>query len=87
MHVDNPENSYAKVLNALLITFSLTQHVQLPTHSLGYTLDVSTAVNDWALSDHFWVFFYVSVSPHIQNRSITVRVINNHKSALIEQVL
>ena len=40
LHVDNPENSYAKELNALLDTFILTQPVQGPTHSLGHTMDL-----------------------------------------------
>ena len=88
-------NSYAKELNALLVTFSLTQHVQGPTHSLGHTLDlvitkglnISRTVKNFALSDNCSVFFDVFMSQHIQNRSMTVRkrVINDHTRALFEQ--
>jgi hypothetical protein len=95
--VDNPENNYAKEFIALIDTFSLTQHVQGPTHSLGHTLDlvitkgldVSTAVKDLALSDHFCVFFDVSMSPHTQNTAMMVkrRIINDQTSALFEQAL
>ena len=90
-------NSYAKELNALLITFSLTPHVQRSTHSFDHTLDlvitislnISITVKDLALSDHFSVLFDVFMTPNIQNRSMTVikRVINDHTSALFEQAL
>ncbi|KAL2083495.1 hypothetical protein ACEWY4_021268 [Coilia grayii] len=97
LHVDNPENTYAKEFLTLIDTFSLTQHVQGPTHSHGHTLDlvitkglnVSTTVMDLAISDHFCVFFDVCMSPHIQNRSMSVRrrVINNGTGLLFEQAL
>lgn len=72
MHVDNPENTYAKEFLTLLDTFNLTQHVQGLTHSHGHTLDlvltkglhVSTTVIDLALTDPFCVFFLnVYMSP------------------------
>ena len=97
LHVDNPENTYANEFLTLIDTFSLTQHVQGPTHSHGHTLDlvitkglnVSTTVMDLAISDHFCVFFDVCMSPHIQNRSMSVRrrVINNGTGLLFEQAL
>ena len=69
-------------------------HVDNPA---GHTLDpvitkglnISTTVKDLALSDHFWEFFDVSMSPHIQNRYMSVRkrVINDHTSAAFEQAL
>ena len=81
MHVDNPENSYAKEVNAQLDTLSLTRHVQGPTHSLGHTLGlliakgltISPTVKDLALSDHLCVFFGVSLPRDIQSRSMTGR--------------
>ncbi|KAL2093106.1 hypothetical protein ACEWY4_010418 [Coilia grayii] len=97
LHVDNPENTYAKEFLTLIDTFSLTQHVQGPTHSHGHTLDlvitkglnVSTTVRDLAISDNFCVFFDVCMSPHIQNRSMSVRrrAINNGTGLLFEQAL
>ena len=79
LHVDNPENSSME-LNALCDTLSLTQHVQRSTHSLGRSLDLVITKGldvsigkDLTLSDNICLFFDVSASQHIQNRSITVQ--------------
>ena len=72
MHVDVASDKHAKELNAVLETFGLTQHVNEPTHNRGHTLDViitkgvivsGVNVMDVALSDHFCVFFNLSVIP------------------------
>lgn len=38
--MDNPENTYTRDFLMLMDTFSLTQHVQVPTHSCGDRLDL-----------------------------------------------
>uniref|UniRef100_A0A3B3HFB5 Reverse transcriptase domain-containing protein n=1 Tax=Oryzias latipes TaxID=8090 RepID=A0A3B3HFB5_ORYLA len=72
VHVDNVNDRNAKELNAVLKTFGLIQHVSCPTHSRGHTLDLlitrgvtiyNVSVVDVALSDHFCVFFDLSVAP------------------------
>ena len=72
VHVDNVCDRNAKELCAVLETFGLIQHVSEPTHSRGHTLDLlmtkgvnisSVNVVDVALSDHFCVFFELSVIP------------------------
>ena len=40
IHIDSNENYDAIKLSELLQSFSLTQHVQVPTHSSGHTLDL-----------------------------------------------
>ena len=97
IHADISENSHTKDFATLLDTFTLTQHVTEPTHSLGHTLDlvitkglaVSMEVKDLALSDHFCIFFEVTIATQPQNSSITVkkRIINDHTSTLFKQAL
>ena len=47
-HVDCPSDPDAKAFANLLHTFGLIQHVQVPTHSSGHTLDliITRSVND-----------------------------------------
>ena len=87
VHVDVANDRQAKELSAILEMFGLTQHVAEPTHNRGHTLDlvitkgvVTSNVNvvDVALSDHFCVFFDLSVTPKpavgpsvVQRRHIT----------------
>ena len=98
MHIDNPENIYANDLLLLIDTFNLTEHVQGPTHSHGHTLDlvitkglnITLAVKDLALSDHFCISFgAVFISPQIQNSCVIVRkrIRNDHTGALFEHAL
>ena len=97
IHVDNPENTYSKELLRLIDTFGLTQHIQVPTHSHGHTLDlvitkcldVSTTIKDLALSDHYCIFFDVSMFPHTQNKALTIerRILNDNAGFLFEQAL
>lgn len=72
IHVDNVCDKNAIELSAILETFSLTQHVTGPTHIRGHTLDliITKGVNlsnvnvaDVAMSDHFCVFFDLSLIP------------------------
>lgn len=67
IHVDCPDNQDATKLLELLESFSLTQHVQVPTHTSGHTLDliitrqtdnivVSNPRVDRMFSDHMPVF-------------------------------
>uniref|UniRef100_A0A8C6WDV8 Reverse transcriptase domain-containing protein n=1 Tax=Neogobius melanostomus TaxID=47308 RepID=A0A8C6WDV8_9GOBI len=72
VHVDVTNDRHAKELNAVLEMFGLTQHVSEVTHNKGHTLDlvITKGVNisnvnvvDAALSDHFCVFFDLSVTP------------------------
>ena len=65
-HVDCPTEPDAKKFADLMNTFGLIQHVHVPTHSSGHTLDliITRSINDvtitsplatFALSDHFFV--------------------------------
>lgn len=72
VHVDVANDRHAKELSAILETFGLMQHVAEPTHNRGHTLDLvitkgvaisNVTVVDVALSDHFCVFFDLSVTP------------------------
>ena len=98
VHVDNVCDSNAKELNAVLETFGLTQHVSGPTHSRGHTLDllITKGVNisnvnvvDVALSDHFCVFFDLSVIPKPPADSAVVRRrhINDSTGALFMEMI
>ena len=65
-HIDCPSDADAKTFADLLDTFGLIQHVQVPTHSSGHTLDliITRSTNDvtitsplttFALSDHSFI--------------------------------
>jgi hypothetical protein len=71
-HVDCPTEADAKKFADLMNTFGLIQHVHVPTHSSGHTLDliitrsvggvtITSPLATFALSDHFllnvcWIF-------------------------------
>ena len=40
MHMDDPTNQNASILHDSINAFNLTQHVKIPTHNKGHTLDV-----------------------------------------------
>lgn len=99
VHVDNVCDRNAEELSAVLETFGLTQHVCEPTHSRAqHTLDllITKGVNisnvnvvDVALSDHFCVFFDLSVSPKPPAGPAVVRRrhINNSTGALFMEMI
>ena len=70
IHVDNLTDSHSAQFNNLLTSFDLTQHLNVPTHHLGHTLDLlitrsecksisSVSCNDSFLSDHLTVSGFV----------------------------
>ena len=95
--IDNLEDAYAKEFLSLIDIFSLTQHVTGPTHNQGHTLDLvltkglnaCATVKDFCFSDNFCIFFHVSMYPHVQRESVTVkkRVINGETAALFQEAL
>ncbi len=65
-HIDSPTNPDTKKFMDLLDTFGLIQHVQVPTHLSGHTLDliitrstndvmITSPITTLDLSDHFFV--------------------------------
>ena len=40
LHFDKPDDIYANQMRDILYSFSLNQHVHMPTHKLGHTLDL-----------------------------------------------
>ena len=92
IHVDNNIDTNAKALDDILDTFGLLQHVNVPTHNRGHTLDLVISkdvdiscveVKDLALSDHFCVFFNLKIIPHgrVTPVSVKKRYINENTSA------
>jgi hypothetical protein len=85
VHFDDTNNSTTKKIKTCLHDFSLTQLVEESTHTLGHTLDILivnddnqsvsfVAVRDLALSDHWAIFFHLSVTkPKPTKRTITSR--------------
>lgn len=69
IHVDNMANSLAIQFTELLSSFEFTQHMSVPTHSHGHTLDLviskglDVSINgtlDVGFSDHLCIYFSVS---------------------------
>ena len=40
IHLDNVDSIYTKQFDEILLTFNVTQHIKLPTHIHGHTIDV-----------------------------------------------
>ena len=83
-HVNNPSDSGANKFKALLNQYNLSQHVNIPTHTAGNTLNLVITRNDLLVtglkcdqsvdSDHFALIFSLSFqSPGAVKRTITYR--------------
>ena len=83
-HVNNQSDSGANKFKALLNQYNLSQHVNIPTHTAGNTLDLVITRNDLLVtglksdqsvdSDHFALIFNQSFqSPGAVKRTITYR--------------
>ena len=92
-HVDKPDSYTSHFLN-LLADFSLTQHINFPTHSFGHTLDLlitrssSTIISsvdstDPSLSHHHAILFSVSVPLHNKPKLVT-KLVRNFRSINIK---
>ena len=88
LHVNKPQNGDIIEFNQILSDFTLSQHVNVPTHKLGNTLDliitnknikVSNINVDLSTdSDHALISFKVGIETIVtQSRSIQVRKCNN----------
>ena len=82
--INNPTNTHAAKFKALTEQFNLIQHVSIPAHDAGNTLDlaltrdglsVSSIFTDHSVkSDHSAVLFTISyTSPRVVIKSITYR--------------
>lgn len=70
IHMDNIGDSYAVQFTNQLSMFELTQHIYVPTHNHGHTLDLViskgldisvTGTLDVGISDHLCIFFDVAL--------------------------
>ena len=60
IHINDPEDQDAQILQDTLNAFNLRQHVNIPTHNLGHTIDLIITSNDYGgklipglyISDH-----------------------------------
>ena len=84
VHFDDSESVESKQLNALFEPYNLHQHVSLPTHQQGHTIDLSLTraddapeevwVTDPLISDHSAVIFQLSTSkPPVPVRTLQSR--------------
>ena len=84
--LDDPTNSDANTFTELLETFGLLQHISLPTHVSGHTLDLlitrssndisicSTNVSSLRISDHYFVHGKLSIPrPHLLVEKVKFR--------------
>ena len=47
LHINDPEEQDAQMLQDTLNAFNLKQHVNIPTHNLGHTIDFIITSNDY----------------------------------------
>ena len=79
IHTDNPSNREAVIFSELTDSFNLKQHVLVPTHRLGHTLDLVLS----RTSDDFISNISTTKSPsHLQSPSVSMRCIEEHSHAL-----
>ena len=87
IHMDNATDESAKKLISLLHTFGLKQHVDVPTHSGGHTLDLVISKNNTQLvrsvsvidgiSDHNSILVDLSIA--IEKKNLIKRTFNQFK--------
>ncbi|KAK5851958.1 hypothetical protein PBY51_023469 [Eleginops maclovinus] len=98
IHVDSANCPFASDFLSLLDCFSIAQHVHVPTHTKGHTLDLvcSTGItpchlqcDDLAISDHLAISFSVSVPLPSQpsKRTITFRKTKQVCTSLLSSTL
>jgi len=93
VHVDDATDNSSTKLADVLAAHSLVQHVDVPTHSLGHTLDLIITRFDSAvtllpvdppsLSDHSFVVVDIDCQP-LGNLPTDLRVVRNWRSIDIE---
>ena len=88
-HLDVLSDYETKKFNDILCTFGLTQHVTVPTHVSGHTLDpiITRCSNDivincpyttLTISDHSFVLCKLGIPrPHLQVKEVTYRNLKN----------
>ena len=93
IHISDLNNNLVARFHELLDTFGLTQHVNVPTHRSGHTLDliitrneefspVAPPATDTLLSDHFSIYCHFSMKkPAYETRTIKTREIGNINQA------
>ena len=89
IHMDTPNETYAKKLADLCDAFGLIQHVKFPTHVKGHTVDLVISrecdriqpdriKRGDLISDHFSIFCHLSIRcPKQEKRQITYRNIKS----------
>src|SRR5271155_5747741 len=94
IHVDILSDPFSKSFSNLLETFDLKQHITLPTHNRGHTLDLlitrsnSTIISDLdhtipGISDHYAIKSSISVSAYPHLSRIT-KIIRSHRRINLE---
>lgn len=88
LHMDEDER-YSNQFKDILLTFNIQQHVNVPTHKQGHTLDIIATyddgptisdiqVNEYDVSHHFLVDFNVAINPcKIRQKIISFRDLKN----------
>ena len=83
IHINDLEDRDAQILNDTLNAFNLRQHVNIPTHNLGHTIDLIITPNDYTgplipgsyLSDHRMITFSTNI-PKPKPKAETKKVCN-----------
>ena len=72
------DDLYSRQLNDILDTFDMSQHIHMPTHKMGHTLDIVATYNEKPkvskidineydkISDHYLVDFTITCSPEVR---------------------
>ena len=89
VHVDDPSNVHGRKLLNVLSSYNFTQHVNVPTHLLGHTLDLVMTrtnlsvtllpVDPPSLSDHAFVVAEVDCQS-LSCQSFDTRIVRNWRS-------
>ena len=69
IHINDSEDWDAQTLQDILTAFNLKQHINIPTHNLGHTIDLIITSNDYMgqlipgsyISDHKMITLNTSI--------------------------
>ena len=89
IHIDDDDDTYSNRFKDILHMFNIRQHINVPTHIHGHTLDIVATyedgpvvsgieVNRYDLSHHSLVDFTITVTPKIsESKTISYRNLKN----------
>ena len=91
IHINNSEDQDAQTLQDTLNAFNPKQHINIPTHNLGHTIDLIITSNDYMgpfipgsyISDHRMI----TLNTNIPKPKAEIKSVHNHTDNRVQQFI